>query len=30
MKLTHLMCGVAASALLAGVAFAQSTGTQEV
>lgn len=30
MRLNHLMCGVAASALLAGAAFAQSTGTQEV
>lgn len=30
MKLSHLMCGVAAAALLAGPALAQSTGTQEV
>jgi hypothetical protein len=30
MKLSHLMCGVAASALFAGAAFAQSTGTQEI
>ena len=30
MRLTHLMCGVAASALFAGAALAQSTGTQEV
>ena len=30
MKLSHLMCGVAASALFAGAAFAQSTATQEI